>query len=328
MTETPAADRAPPPPKRRSRRLWLGLILAIAVFAAGVALAPRIIGALPPWLTESAAPRPVATLAPAPDASPPPASSPSVPPAADTDALQRRIAALEAEVARLRTDATGGVPPETVAALGGQLGQLSLQLAEQQGRLKALEDASPRALVTPIAILGLSRLRQSVEQGAPYAGALASLERLPDGAALPDAATDALATLKAHEARGVASLLALRDGFSARIGDIIDAEAAPPGAGWWDRTLARLEGLVTVRPTGEAKGADAPAIAARAEAALGRGDLAGAMREVEGLSPAAAAQAADWLRQARERRAVLAALDTLEAALLEGVAAGGTGVMP
>jgi hypothetical protein len=328
MTDAPAPGPRPIPPKPRKRRvlLWLILILLAVVFVAGVILAPRIMAALPSWITGAGEPQPVAT---APEARPltaAPGPAPLPPATDDTAELRRRLALLESEVTRLSGEEAADVDTSAaVTALGNQISLLFNQLTEQQAKLRTLEETSPKALLKPMAVLGLSRLRQAVEQGSTYAGALGGVQRLLAGTTLPEAANTALLTLDAHKNQGVVSVMALRDGFAAKVGDIIDAEAAPANASWWDRTLARLENMITVRPTGDVKGTDAPAIAARAEAALNRGDVDAAVTELHGLSPTAGVAAADWLRQARTRQAVLGAVDALETALLDSAAVDRTG---
>lgn len=331
MTDAPISGQRPPVRKKRRILPWLIVILLAGVFVAGVVLAPRIMAALPAWVTGAATPQPLvlpatpaAASAPLSTQSPAPTPSPAVAPATpvpDVSELARQLAAMETEVSRLQgEEAADASTSEAVTSMGAQIAHLVNQLAEQQQRLTALEQTSPQALVKPLAILGAARLRQAVEQGSPFAGALDGMHRLLDKTTLTEPANKALLTLDAHKNEGVVSALALRDGFAEKIGDIVDAEAAPADASWWDRTLARLKNMVTVRPTGDVKGQDAPAIVARAEAALNRGDVDRAVTELQGLSPNAAVAAADWLQRAQTRQSVLAAVDTLEAALLEGTA--------
>jgi uroporphyrinogen-III synthase len=328
MTDAPVSGK----PVRKKRRIlpWLALILIVAVFVAGVVLAPRIMAALPAWIAGGNAPRPVAALpatgtprTPAPQrAAETPAAAPTAAtPVPDMAEFARQLAELQNQVTRLQgEEAADASTTEAVTSMGAQIAHMLNQLNEQQQRLNALEETSPRALLKPMAVLAVARLRQSVEQGSSYAGALGGVQRLVDAQALPEAANKALLTLDAHRAEGVVSALALRDGFAARIEDIIEAEAVPANGSWWDRTLARLENMVSVRPTGNVAGQDAPAIVARAETALNRGDVDKAVTEVEGLSSASAKAAADWLKEARVRQDVLGAVDTLESALLEGAA--------
>jgi hypothetical protein len=66
--------------------------------------------------------------------------------------------------------------------------------------------------------------------------------------------------------------------------------------------VQKLKNMVGARPVGaDVQGNDPPARAARAEAALQRGDLAAAVAELEPMTGDAAKAAADWLKAARAR---------------------------
>ena len=70
-------------------------------------------------------------------------------------------------------------------------------------------------------------------------------------------------------------------------------------------------------------GATPEAIAARTEARLSAGDLAGAVAEAETLHGAPLAVVADWLGQARARLAAGRALATLDARAVAALGAAG-----
>ena len=95
--------------------------------------------------------------------------------------------------------------------------------------------------------------------------------------------------------------------------------AAQPG--WLDRVVARLRGLVTIRRTGDVAGEDAGARIARAETALARDDLAGAVAEMKNLSSDLAGEAgaavSAWLVRAEARLQALELLDRLDRLALE-----------
>jgi hypothetical protein len=355
MTETSPSPATPPKSAPRKRRMTMPLLLILlfGVFIAGVALAPRIIAALPAWMSVGAD-RPVApttaqsSLVPLPPVrSPEPAPAtaaapePSEPASADAapaglpytaagdllGAVQERLTALEDEIERQDAE-EGHVSAGQVAALGSQINQLFQQVTQQQERLATLEDNSGKKMLQPLTVLALSRLRQAVEQGVPYAGALDGAERLIDAAALPEEGRTGLLTLDAHKTTGVASTAALRDSFAADIPAIIEAESMPANASWWDKTLARIEGIFTVRPTGEVKGQDTPALVARAEAALARGEVDTAIRELQALPPTAALAAADWLQTAQTRQSVVGAVGVLESAVLDTASTDAAGTGP
>ena len=335
MTDAPISGQRPSQPVRKKRRVmpWLAAILLAGVFAAGVVLAPRIMAALPRWITGgesqsfAAVPAPDTAVTPPAEQSAEAPATPVAPtvntpvPVPDVGDFARQLAELQAQVTRLQGEEDADASTtEAVTSMGAQIAHLLNQLNEQQQRLAMLEETSPKSLVTPMAVLAVARLRQSVEQGSSYAGALGGVERLLDSTSVPEPATTALATLDAHKSEGVASALVLRDGFAAGVEDIMDADAVPEDASWWERTWARLKAMVSVRPTGNVAGQDTPAILARAETALGRGDVDKAVAELQGLPPKAATAASAWMKQAQTRQAVLGAVDTLEATLLEAAA--------
>ena len=90
---------------------------------------------------------------------------------------------------------------------------------------------------------------------------------------------------------------------------------------WREQALARLRGLVTIRRidslsrTGSAGGSNGAVGAA--QAALARGDLAGAVAALEQLTGADAEAARPWLLMARERLAAETALDHVQELLTE-----------
>lgn len=329
MTDGPLDGKPAVRPAPRKRRVmpWLAVILLFGVFVAGVVLAPRIMAALPLWITGGDA-RPV-TPAPPPETTPPPGQAAHedrqprspVAPVPDMTDFARQLAELQAQVARLQgeEDADSSTT-EAVTSMGAQLAHLLNQLDEQQRRLDTLEETSPKALVTPMAVLAVARLRQSIDQGSSYAGALDGVRRLLGQDGLPAQSSAALAVLEAHASEGVASALVLNGEFASIAEDIMDADAVPENGGWWERAWARLTALVSVRPTGNVAGQDTPAIVARAEAALGRGDVSKAVSELEDLPARAAAAAEPWMKRAKARRDVMGAVDTLETALLDAAA--------
>jgi hypothetical protein len=88
--------------------------------------------------------------------------------------------------------------------------------------------------------------------------------------------------------------------------------------------LQRVNRVVSIRPIGEdVQGQDPDAVAARAEAMVEAGNLAGAAAELESLSGAAAEAASGWLADAQARLAAEAALAEVTAAAGERLAPQG-----
>ena len=144
-------------------------------------------------------------------------------------------------------------------------------------------------------------LRTAVERGTPYAAELGAAKALGADAA-------ALAPLEPFAAAGVPSADALARDFD-KVEPAMTAAATPASqdGSILGRLQANAERLVRVHPVGDTPGDDPAATLARAGAKAHRGDIAGALAEVERLPPASQAPAADWIKAAKARTAALAA---------------------
>lgn len=251
------------------------------------------------------------------------------------DALERQIAALSERPAA-GGDAEGRQAAEVAPASGAAIVAAQVELTRLSGaldglrsrsaqrsaaleaRLAAAEAAIERAGArdkAAAAVLALAQLRERVRAGVPFARELDTASRLladPSG----------LQPLAPHAADGLGALDTLVHDFAPVARAVVRAGQQPAGEGWMERTTARLSDLVTVRRVGDVAGADVDAIVARAELRLGRGDLAGAVRELRALEGKPAEAAAGWLARADERLGLIAGVD---AALDAAIAAAGQG---
>ena len=165
-------------------------------------------------------------------------------------------------------------------------------------------DSATQALV-----LAIGQLRVAVNAGRPYQQPLSALRALSAGV---DETVADLAALSPSAAAGIPDRDAIKAAFPEMAQAVRQAVLLPADAGWVDRTVATIEGLVTVRPApGEVDGEDAAAVLARAEGRLINGDLSGAVAAVASLDGEAAAAASNWLRSARARLDAETALDNL-----------------
>jgi hypothetical protein len=157
-------------------------------------------------------------------------------------------------------------------------------------------------------------LRAAVERGTPFTGELAAAKALGADAAV-------LAPLDAFAAAGVPGSDALARDFD-KVEPAMSAAAVPAShdGGVLGRLQANAERLVRVRPVGDAPGDDPAAALARAGAKAHRGDIAGALAEVERLPPSVQAPAADWIKAAKARTAALDAARQLAANSLAALA--------
>lgn len=222
--------------------------------------------------------------------------------AANEAGLAARTQALEAQAARI-----GAVEQGLVARLGaleGQLQQRSQALEQQAARIVTLEGAAQRlaALEGRAARMAtLDQLRSALEAGRPLGEALRPLQDPP--AAL----TRFAGTAPPTEA-------ALRLSFEDAARAARAASEPPAGGGVVDSAVSRLSGLVTVRRGEEMVWGDAAgAEIERARRALEAGDLEGALRHLDRLSPPAKQAMGNWLVQAQALVAARQAIRQLAA---------------
>src|SRR5579871_1006804 len=185
--------------------------------------------------------------------------------------------------------------------LSQQLGQYAKTVDGLAARLDGLEHqlrSENGAGGNALPLLALAQMRAAVEEGRPFPteydvfASLAARDPKLAAAAAPlaEAAQDGVASRPALAAR-------LRE-----LGERLAATGAPAAKSkWWAQALAQLRGLVTIRRIGVAESGRANAVDA-AQAALGDGDLAGAITALDGLTGADAAAAQPWLQPPRRRR--------------------------
>ncbi|HEX3863649.1 MAG TPA: mitofilin family membrane protein [Stellaceae bacterium] len=275
-----------------------------------------------------------------------PWSTPPAPEAAPRDdaALNQRLDRLDASQQQMRQQTTGAAatlqqldrrlaaieakpppPPPDTSGIRQQLTSLSGASAALAARVDALDksvrsrnehDTTDMSLV-----LALLQIRDAVDAGRPFDaeyGALTTLAR-----SRPDVVT-AAAPLAEPARTGTASRAVLTRRLR-ELGGEIAATEAPPAAseGWFGEAWARVRGLIRIRRIdGAAPGGSPDAAVNAAELSLAGGDLEGAVTALGKLDGAAAEAAGPWLRQARQRIAVEAALHRIESLLLAGGPSG------
>ncbi|MGU9979819.1 COG4223 family protein [Phreatobacter sp. HK31-P] len=232
-------------------------------------------------------------------------SPPAAPaaPAVDMTAVEARVAALlapqtervDATAARIRSlDEEIKATSAAARALGEKV--TTLETARSQAG-----DAGRRAAL----VVGLSSLRGAFDRGQSFAAELKSAATL----GLP---AEAVRSLEAHAERGLPTSAALAQRFSALVPALLRAAPARATDGTLlDRLSATAQNLVRVRPVGEAAGDDVPTAVSRAEAKLRRGDIAGALADIDRLPEPVRALAASWAAEARARVAAEATLRRL-----------------
>jgi uroporphyrinogen-III synthase len=231
-----------------------------------------------------------------------------------------------AEAAAVRGPDAARRTEQSLAALDGRLGALerSREAFGFESRLAALEQRAAAIAAAPdmaALVVAVAQLRAvlagSGRFGAELAGVRAILGEDPES-------RPHLAALAARAETGVPTLTVLESRFGGVAAAAARAAREPEGEGWVASSIRRLQALVSWRRTGkdaEAAGGVEMRLA-RAEAALAKADLAGALQALDGLDGAAAQAARDWLADARARlqadRAVAALTVRAIAALEDG----------
>lgn len=237
-------------------------------------------------------------------------SAPAPAPAAPAD--DGRLAALEQALRGLQAQpALPSTLVTDVDLISKQLAELRktaadsatmLRLVDRLDQVEAsLRDLQAKRSSAAVLLLAVGQLREAVNGGQAFDAELRAVKVLAgDDAALIRAAE----SLAERAGAGLAPRTALIARFDALAPRIIRAEILPAEDGWQRRVMDRLLSLVTIRrEDGNAAGDNAAAQVARAQAALGRNDLAVAIAQLDGLSAGPAAQAAPWLAEARARLA-------------------------
>jgi hypothetical protein len=327
-----AADPAQRQPASRRAALWLSAVVSLIV--AGVGLSPFWAPDVAPLLPWGAGPGPAGEDYAALAARVTAVEKRPAPPGLDVDAIKsaesalaRRVDQLEATVAATRaglqqleqrlgaaeTQSSSRVASEAaeLQKIQQELSRLGSVAADLANRLPALEQQMQSQGVaerTDAALaMVLLQIREAVDQARPFPAeysAFKALAREPELVASVEPLAEAAQS-------GVPSRAVLSKRLSELAGQVATATEPPPESDWGAQALARLRALVTIRRIDGASQTGPEAAVSGAQAALARGDLAGAVAALDPLTGANAEAARPLLRMARERLAVETALDRL-----------------
>jgi uroporphyrinogen-III synthase len=196
-----------------------------------------------------------------------------------------------------------------------------LRLADRVEKMEStVRDMQARRSSASALMLAVGQLREALAKAMPYDAELRAVKALAGSDA---EVAQQLDGLKARAVAGIPTFPVLVQRFNAQAPAIVRAQVLPEGQSWWRQTLDRLTGLVVIRREDGSNAGNAPAaVVARAEAALGQGDLAGAVAEIATLSEGPAEQAAPWLADAKARLAADKAVSELTAHVVAAIGAG------
>lgn len=242
----------------------------------------------------------------------------------DLGPIRAAMQQLEQRLAAIETRSASNIASETAASKDMQqelarLGKGEGDLAERVAAIErnAQSQNNPELRSDGMLALLLGQMREAIEQARPFPSEFDAFIKLARGSDLAAAAQP----LAEPARNGVASRAVLVKGLTELAARMAVASEPEVKSDWRDQTLALLRGLVTIRRidgpshTGSSGGANRPV--GGAQAALARGDLAGAVAAIESLTGADAEAAHPWLLMARERLAAEAALDHVQELLTE-----------
>ena len=205
-----------------------------------------------------------------------------------------------------------------IAANPAERGELAARLTNLEQQLKAAEQrlgkvAAGADRTVRLALVAME-LRTAVERGIPFTAELQAAKQLAEN-------PSALASLEASAATGVPSPAPLAQNLSKLAPAMLEAASAPRReAGVMERLQASAERLVRIRPVEEASGDEPSTMVARAELKATRGDIAGALADLERLPEPVRAPAAGWIAAAKARLAAIDAAKALAANALDALA--------
>ena len=218
----------------------------------------------------------------------PQGEAPAPAPAVDLAPVETRLGNLEAGVAAL-----AAAKPD-LAPLNDRIAKLEAALAAPKSEARAAPDPAPSGKDAGMLAVAAQALSQRIAAGAPYPAEQGALERLGADPAR-------LAQLKPFANDGAPTTAALANDFTKIAPALLSAAEPKSDDGIMSRMMANMRGVVSVHPVGEQAGDDAAALVSQISAALGRGDVAGALKTFARLPDASRAVGKDWAAKANSR---------------------------
>jgi len=218
----------------------------------------------------------------------PQAEAPAPAPAVDLSPLEARLGKLEAGVAAL-----SAAKPD-LTPLTDRVAKLESALAAPKSEARVAPDSAPSGKDAGLLAVAAQALSQRIAAGAPYPVEQGALERLGADPAR-------LAQLKPFADGGAPTLATLASDFAKITPALLSAAEPKSDEGIMARMMANMRGVVSVHPVGEQAGDDAAALVSQIGAALGRGDVAGALKTFARLPDASREVGKDWAARANSR---------------------------
>ena len=237
----------------------------------------------------------------------------------DLGPIRAGMQQVEQRLAAIETQSASRIASETAASKDMQqelsrLGKFEGDLADRVAALEreAQSQEKPELRADGMMALLLGQMREAIEQARPFPAEFGAFIKLARGSDLAAGAQP----LAEPARNGVASRAVLVKGLAELAGRMAASDPAVK-SDWREQTLARLRGLVTIRRIDDSSHTGSNGAVGAAQAALARGDLAGAVAALEPLTGADAEAARPWLLMARERLTAETALDHVQELLTE-----------
>jgi hypothetical protein len=189
-----------------------------------------------------------------------------------------------------------------LAALSSAVSGLQVEVKQAGSSAAATQQTAQATLAAAIAFI---QLRSAAESGRGFISELAGLR-----SAAPDDSRfrETLDKLVPYAEKGAPVIGVLREEFMNLEAPTTEAIDKASAQNWWQRILAELKGLISIRPL---HGNDATGADAEVENALAVGDVDAAITAAKTLPPEAQDVLKDWLAQAQARAAIDTALHDL-----------------
>ena len=170
-------------------------------------------------------------------------------------------------------------------------------------------------------LLVLNEFRSDISNNRPYAQDLALLRRFAGG---DPRMNRALQRLAPYADSGVMNRQALQTEMQGLAGDIVTAELQGQDVSVQEAARKRLDRLARASQPNDIKGTGTDAVVARAQVMLDKGDVGGAMRELQSLNGASAEAARPWMSNAAEYVDTEHSSDDLTQGMLQQVTGAGS----
>jgi len=214
--------------------------------------------------------------------------------------LEEKLAGFASDVADLRVAL--GAANEKIGVQDAEVAALSSALKNQVDKQLASGDLAKEAAL----LLSLGQLQRESRKSGSFETALQQA-----AAVAPNSVKEKLENLGAVAKTGAPTLENLKEEFAVLAQDITQASRLPDSETWYGKTLHNLASLVKFRRVDDTEGDSVDALVAKAEQALEKQDLKGAIESVSGLQGAPADVAASWLEKAKARHLVDSELSAL-----------------